>query len=132
MVNAIRAAQERYRAETLTYLDVSSSLATYYPTTTPAAVKVQWGGGTDAVSNKWRMLNVSTGGAVYYGYATIAGGPGAVTTTGLAIANAPTFPAAVEPWYLVQAKGNVDGDNDYSYCVASSFSNDIYWEKEGE
>ena len=137
MVSAIRAAEEAYRAETLSYLDVSGSLAKdkMYPTTDPSDVKVQWGAGADEVAKNWRILNVSTDGAVYYGYAVVAGPPGNVEPPGMP--GAPdfltvVFPVAVEPWYVVLAMGNVNGDSIYSYYMASSLSNEVYWVREGE
>ena len=132
MVGSIRAAQEAYRSETLTYLSVSTNLKTYYPTNSPTNKKVPWGG-TGNNADRWRMLNVTTDGAVYYGYAVVAGGPGTTPPAGdLEIKQKPTFTAVPEPWYVVQAKGNVNGDTVYSYAVATSFTNDIYRENEGE
>ena len=131
MVGAIRAAEESYRSETLSYLDVSTSLDNYYPTTTPKDQKVQWGGGTSEVARKWRVLNVTTDGAVYFGYSVIAGPPGPVVvkgTPGIPI----TTTTAVEPWYIIQAKGNVNGDSVFSYCIGTSFNNQLYWKNEGE
>lgn len=129
MVNGIRAAQEAYRAETLTYLNVSGSLNVYYPTNDVGAKKVPWDG-TGAIHDKWRILNVATDGSVLYGYATVAGSPGTITVTGSAFTI--DFPEAVEPWYVVQAKGDIDGDGDPSYYLATSFSNEVYWQNEGE
>jgi type IV pilus assembly protein PilA len=129
MVNGIRAAQEAYRAETLTYLNVSGTLTNYYPTTTPGTFKTQWGGDGNNVE-KWRILNVQADGAVMYGYAVVAGVPGEVEVTGLEFTA--DFPDAVEPWYVVQAKGDVDGDGTPSYYAATSFSNEVYWQNEGE
>jgi len=132
MVNGIRAAQEAYRAETLTYLNVSESLDTYYPTATPGAQKIQWGGGTGDVANRWRILNVTTDGAVYYGYAVIAGPPGTIEADGLDSQFDVALPTAVEPWYLVQAKGDINGDGIPSLYLGSSFSNQVFWVNEGE
>ncbi len=136
MINGIKAAQEAYRAETLTYLDVSGTLNTYYPSAAPLpAQKQQWGGGTTAVASNWRRLNVAVAGPVYFVYAAIAGNPGAVRTDGIEIANPPTFGNAVEPWYLIQAKADLDGDgagNPYTICMGSSFTTDIYCEGDGK
>jgi type IV pilus assembly protein PilA len=132
MVNGIRAAQEAYRAETLSYLNVSTNINTFYPTgASPTNKKVQWGGAGPDVA-RWRILNVTTDGAVYYGYACVAGGPGAIDLSAAEGFSTITAPDAIEPWYAVQAKGNVDGDSEYSYYFASSFSNEVYWLNEGE
>ena len=130
MVNGIRSAQEAYRAETLTYLDVSGSLDNYYPMDTPTNKKWGWGGGNNDKAAKWKMLNVTSDGPVMFGYATIAGPPGALRTPGLALKV--DLPEPQEPWYLIQAKGNVDGDDVFSHCVATSFSNEVLWDNEGE
>lgn len=138
VVNGIRAAQEAYRAETLAYLDVSSSLQNYYPTDDPTNKKVQWGAGTDAIAQRWRILNVTTDGPVYYGYSVIAGPPGTIDPVG--IENVWTgggqvtvnFPTAIEPWYVVAAKGDINGNGTYSYYLASSLDNQVYWQNEGE
>ncbi|HPB94590.1 MAG TPA: prepilin-type N-terminal cleavage/methylation domain-containing protein [Polyangiaceae bacterium] len=132
MVNGIRAAQEAYRAETLTYLNVSEKLSEYYPTKTPGAQKVQWGGGTDNIAKRWRILNVTTNGAVYYGYAVVAGLPGEVKVEGLDPLFNVTLPEAAEPWFIVQAKGDINGDGTPSLYLGSSFSNQVYWVNEGE
>lgn len=130
MINGIRSAQESYRAETLMYLNVSGSLDSYYPMTTPSAKKYAWGGGNDAIADRWRILNVTTDGPVMFGYATIAGGPGEVTASGLAITA--DIPDATEPWYIIQAKGDVDGNGVFSHCIATSMSNQLIWDNEGE
>lgn len=130
MVNGIRAAQEAYRAETLSYLKVSDDLEDYYPMATPGAKKVPWGGGTGTTADKWRILNVATDGAVMYGYATVAGPPGEVNPGGLVVTTA--FPDSAEPWYVVQAMGDIDGNSVFSHYVATSFSNEVFWRNEGE
>lgn len=134
MVNGIRAAQEAYRAETLSYLDVSTTLTNYYPAGTPSSQKVGWGGGTDDTAKRWRILNVATDGAVYYRYAVVAGPPGAIDGSAIGVDSefTVTFPTAVEPWYVVQATGDINGDGDFSLYLATSFSNDVFWVNEGQ
>ena len=132
MVNGIRAAEESYRAETLSYLNVSGSLDAYYPHASPGAFKTQWGGGSGQVADRWRVLSVTSDGPVYYGYAVIAGGPGDVVAPGLYSGFDSDLPVATEPWYIVQAMGNLNGDSIPSYYVASSFSNQGSWINEGE
>lgn len=134
MINGIKAAQEAYRAETLTYLNVSTSLTDYYPAATPpAAQKIAWGGGTSDTAKRWRVLNVAVAGPVYFVYASVAGGPGvALPSSGYDLTDVPTFAAPVEPWYLVKAKGDLDGDGSrYNVCVGSSYTTDIYCEGDG-
>jgi len=136
MVGSIRAAQESYRSETLNYLDVSTNgITSYYPSASPGAFKTAWGAGSDEQANRWRQLGVRPDGPVVYGYACRAGGASetiATKVSGLPLANAPTWPTPNEPWYVILAAGDVDGNGDFSYVVGSSFTGEIYIENEGE
>jgi len=136
-VQAIRAAQERYRAENLQYLDVSDDLTAYYPTTTPGDTLYSFYGQSSANNAaNWNRLRPQITGAVRFGYATVAGLPGvdgaAADYPTLELSGAVSWPTAVGPWYVVQAKGDLDGDGVYSLAVATSFSNIVSWEREGE
>jgi type IV pilus assembly protein PilA len=134
MINSIKAAQEAFRAETLGYLNVSGALNNYYPQKPPSntpPVKIAWGG-TGPGDTLWRMLNVSNTGPVMFGYATVAGPPGQVQVTGWDLKSAPNLGTATEPWYVIQATGNVNGDSVYSVYAATSFTNEIYVENEGQ
>ncbi len=132
MVGAIRAAQESYRAETLSYLNVSDGFSDYFPTGTVGNFKTLWDsapGHKDIV--RWRQLGARPDGAVYYGYLVGAGGAGAVIPA-LHLANKPTWPATTEPWYVIEAKGDVDGNGTYSWVAGSSFTGEIYVENQGQ
>lgn len=130
-IGSIKAAQESYRAETLSYLNVSTALDKFYPVQDPTDKKVAWGGAGNDDAN-WRRLNVAVDGPTYYGFACIAGLPGQAVTTGGIKTSIPTFPNPVEPWYLIQAKGNVDGDSVYMFALASSFTSGVYVENDDE
>src|SRR5438046_834529 len=75
MIGGIKAAQETYKDETFTYLDVSGALtkAAAYPAGfTPGPQKAQWGGsGTGAAG--FQTLGFTTASAVYFAYACTAG-----------------------------------------------------------
>ncbi|HEY6561632.1 MAG TPA: prepilin-type N-terminal cleavage/methylation domain-containing protein [Polyangiaceae bacterium] len=131
MVQSIRAAQERWFAETRTYFDVSTTMVSYYPMATPGENKYAWDqpGGNDFAN--WRMLNPSVSGPVQFGYTTRAGAPGA-TPPALNITNPPVWGPAQEPWYVIQATGDTNGDGVFAMFAASSFSLDFYAEKSGE
>lgn len=133
MINAIKAAEEAYRAETLTYLNVSTSLTDFYPEGAPLpAQKAQWGGGNTATAKNWRILNVTVPGPVYFGYSAVAGGPGEDLPTIADLKDKPTFDKPVEPWYLIEAKGDIDGDkSDFNVCLGSSYTTDVYCEGDG-
>jgi prepilin-type N-terminal cleavage/methylation domain-containing protein len=134
MVQSIRAAEERWRAENHGYLDVSSSLTSWYPMPNPDKTKWHWDqpGGADYA--KWRMLNPTVTGPVQAGYAVKAGKP----FTPMAAPNTlsqPPWPSAAnqsEPWFVIQAMADTDGDGDKSWFVAGSLNGEVYVENEGE
>jgi hypothetical protein len=130
MVGSIRAAEESYRAETMSYLNVSAGFSKFYPMDTPGARKWAWDmpGHTDRAA--WQQLGARSDGPVYYGYKVAAGVAGTVPPA-LDCAS-PTWPPTTEPWYVVEAKGDVDGNGVFSYVAGSSFTGEIYVEREGE
>jgi type II secretory pathway pseudopilin PulG len=135
MVGAIRSAEESYRAETLTYLNVTPGFSTYYPMGESNIGGKKWAWevtGATAEATAWRQLGARPDGPVYYGYRVAAGTVGQAIPGLTGLANPPNFPAPSEPWYVIQAKGDVDGNGIYSYVVGSSFTGEIYVENEGE
>jgi len=131
MVGAIRASQESYRAETLSYLDVSVGFNEYFPTGSVGNKKTGWDASAHKDYTRWRQLGARPDGAVYYGYLVGAGGAGAVPPA-LHLANKPTWPTTTEPWYVIEAKGDVDGNGTFSWVAGSSFTGEIYLEAQGE
>jgi type IV pilus assembly protein PilA len=131
MVGSIRAAQESYRAETLTYLNVSAGFNEYFPTGSVGNKKTGWDAAAHPDYTRWRQLGARPDGAVYYGYLVAAGVAGAVPPA-LHLANKPTWATTAEPWYVIEAKGDVDGNGTYSWVAGSSFTGEIYMENQGE
>jgi len=131
MVGAIRAAQESYRAETLSYLNVSDGFNDYFPTSSVGNKKTGWDAASHKDYTRWRQLGARPDGAVYYGYIVGAGAAGAVPPA-LHLTNKPTWKATTEPWYVIEAKGDVDGNGVYSWVAGSSFTGEIYLENQGQ
>lgn len=135
MLGAIKAAQEAYKDETFTYLNVSGSLSTYYPTNPHAGqVKVQWGGGPDELSQKWGALGVNPSGPVLFAYACVAGGADAIPTapgSDITVSNWPTA-AAGTPWYVAKAHADLDEGGNETVYVAPSFTTQIFSANEGQ
>ncbi len=141
MLAAIASAQEQYRAETHSYLDVSgekklSGYAKFYPATAPLKrAKAAWGGatGVDAdVAARWQMLGVKPTHPVHYIYGCAAGSVGdAVADPGMTISGFPTGGDG-QPWYIAQAVGDLDGDGEVGLWVLSSFSSQVFHTKEEE
>jgi len=130
MINAIRLAEESYKAESGVYLDIS---AAYCPTDGSQQVKASWEN-TTCASGKWAQLPVHADGPVQFGYAVYAGTtvaqPATVSANLISLAN---FNGAVRPWYVVHAKADLDGyGGNFSELAGSSFSGDIYTLNEGQ
>lgn len=132
MVGAIRAAEESYRAETLAYLQASENFAQFYPNhANIGKVKNQWDNKGHGDFAAWRQLGARPDGPVYYGYKVGAGTAGGKIPD-LDFASKPTWQTPTEPWYVIEAKGDVDGNGIYSWVAGSSFTGEIYLENQGE
>ena len=131
MIGSIKAAEEAFRNETYAYLNVSSSINTYYPNDPPGEYKRNWGYPSGNDYKKWMELGVQATGPVQYGYAVVAGAAGA-TPPDPGTKQKMTWPKTTEPWYVVKAAGDVDGNGVQSIFVSSSFTNRIYSENETE
>jgi type IV pilus assembly protein PilA len=130
MLNSIRAAQESFKDETFAYRNVSASLVTFHPGT-PNQSKRSWVTGT-AADNNWNQLGVRAGGPVQFAYACVAGGAGNPTPGLGTIANL-NYPAnPTSPWFIARATGDRDVDLVYAIFIASSFTDEIYSEREDE
>ena len=141
VVQAIRVAEERFRAENQRYLSVSgapTSVPTnYYPNATPDRTKRTFfrSSGED-LDKMWRLLDppLAPNQLVQFGYVVVAGPPG-VAMPAPHTASKPAWPAAsamADPWYLIEAKGNADGDDVDTLIVASSLNGELYIENEGD
>jgi type IV pilus assembly protein PilA len=131
MIQSIRAAEERWRAENQSYLDVSTAMDSWYPMKSPGRDKWAWVNPDGNDAGRWRLLNATAPGPVQFGYVVKAGEAGS-TPPKLLTKEQPDWPVSPEPWYLVQAKADADGDGDPAYFAASSYSGEIYVENEGE
>ena len=133
MVNTIRAAEESYRDETFKYRGLGDfTSGGWHPMETPGNRKYNWATtGTGDMTNIFRELGVETTSPVYYTYTVVAGDSGGTVPTP-PCGKAFTFPTPQEPFYVVVAKGDLDGDGRFSYVVSHSFSGEIYIENEGE
>ncbi len=145
MIGAIKAAQEAWRDETFQYLDASvSSFDSIYPQGEVGKVgkkKYSWQQTGDGVAANWRLLNVTSGQAVQYGYSCVAGTGAsadaawnAVTATNLLLetVSLDDLTKPTEPWYVVRAIGDLDEDGEYSTFVSMSFTSQIFSEREDE
>ena len=133
MIQSIAAAQERWRAESQRYLDVSSSLTTYYPRATPDTEIDPWEAATHDDFANWRKLNVTHPGMVQCVYTTVAGNAGTdPNVDGFTAMSLPDFGVQNEPWYLIHAKSDLDGDSHFGYFMVSSITGEVHVKDQGE
>ncbi len=143
MINAIRIAQETVKAETGAYVNLGMArMCPQGATSTPpadAGKKWGWSPGCNSGAGPWSLLPVQTDGPVRYGYGTTASTTPAQpvvvagfwdgTVNGATVA----WPVpAPQSWYVIAARGDMDGNSQYSHVVGSSFSNEVWVDREGE
>lgn len=137
VVQSIRAAEERWRAEHMTYLDVSAS-GLWFPRDPRDAPNTEQAffyppGSTAHIDNPlWLQLRPTIAGPVRFGYMVNAGAPGTDMTAAATEGPAVTWPEATDNWYVIQAIGDADWDGDLSYYRASSLDNEVFSVNHGE
>jgi type IV pilus assembly protein PilA len=131
MIGLIKTAQEAWREEFHAYADVSPTIDSYYPMTTPNNHKMNWLNPGHADYAKWNNLGVSTPNPVQFGYATKAGGPSdAYPATGTV--QTFTKPANGEPWFMVKAAGDRNEDGKFAIFISTDTMHEVYGENETE
>jgi prepilin-type N-terminal cleavage/methylation domain-containing protein len=133
MITSIKANQEAYKDETYAYLNVSQgSFPRLYPNETPGAFKAAWSNPTHPDFARWQQLGVDANGPVAFGYAVAAGAAGTAPPTLTTDQNLNYPVAPTEPWYVVVAQADHNDDDVLSLFVSSSFTREVYVEKEDE
>ena len=143
MVNAIRIAQESYRAETQVYANISPNLNTTYPAAVPlASFKTMWGAACGSQCNAspsptWLDLPVHPDGPLMFGYATTAGSAGQAPSPLSLTVNASTitFPnPSPTDWFVIA--GRLDQTNPpngvYCHVYGASWTKDVYVDNDAE
>lgn len=133
MVQSIRAAEERYRAENRTYLSISASLKDYHPVVNPDGKQRAFYTGTEK-DLKWKLLGPTVAGPVRFGYAVVAGASGVampVPDTELKPPWSGTSPT--NDWYVIEASsGDPDNDGKPCFVLTSSLNPEVYVENESD
>ena len=122
MLNEIRMKEETYRQSYGRYMGVGD----WFPGDYPEANPQPWAGNA-AVEKNWRMLGITpTGKNVYFQYRVGAGGPNVedldpddVNETGI---------STDRHWWYAQARGDLDGDSEFSFFELTSQREDIFTE----
>jgi len=133
VIKQIAVAEEHYRAENQVYLDVSSTGEDgWYPRKDPL-VNQKWTffRTADAETARWRILAPDIRQMVEFSFKANAGLP---TTAPTLDTTAITLPAnvAVEPWYVIQARADADGDGRWCMVAAASWSPEVISVDDGE
>ena len=137
-IQAIRVAEEQFRAQSGQYLSCSSfDTPAWFPMTAPGKVIYDWRPtGAHADKACWARLSIPRTSGTQYGYAVGAGRPGAVFPDDYPTLQTDTDPALPSPapdlWYVIQVRGDVDGDGTPMKGVATSYNGEVYLEKETE
>jgi len=137
---SIGAAQSNYKALHHEYLNVSPDLVTpasFYPVNVPGRQLANfWGQDTHPDFAQWINLAPVVPAYTQYGFATIAGLPPAANLAAVNLGPTqalPVWPATVtDPWYIVKAVGDLNGDGQQSMIIMSSLSSTVYQEFAGE
>ncbi len=139
MVQSIRAAEERYKAENRQYLSVngttlpsSKNPSGYYPAAPDGHARQFFRASTDtdSINKFWWLLNPTTSGYVQFGYAVVAGPPGSsMPAPDISGATAGTIN---DHWYLIQAAADNDQDGVYCVVVGTSLNGEVAVDNEGE
>ncbi len=141
MIQSIRAAEERWRGENLTYLNVTRT-GTWYPAAPAARTRrAFYNAGAcgvpmpDTDDCRWKLLNPTGLGPTEFGFMVTAGAPGTAMTepdTRARPAGWNNWPSNGDNWFVIQAIADADGDGVYAKFLASSIRGDVYRENEGE
>ena len=131
VIQALRASEESYLAENHVYLDVSTGAA-WYPNRTPNTNRAAWSASDHVDFARWKQLAPVVNRSVMFGYLVNAGSPGTVMPV-LQIANSPDLsqPQPLD-WYLIQAKGDTNGDGVPALYAATSITGETYVQNEGD
>jgi prepilin-type N-terminal cleavage/methylation domain-containing protein len=142
MMQSIRAAEERWRSENLTYLNVTRTSAWYPAAPTPKTKRSFYNSATcgvpipDTDDCRWKLLNpTKTGSSTEFGFMLTAGPPGAAMTDPDPKARPSgwtQWQANGDHWFVLQAVADFDGDGVYAKVVSSSIRGDVYHENDGE
>jgi len=138
-IQAIRAAEEAYAAENHVYLNVSTtgganpeSGSNWWPQITPGRGRSSWvASGSHPDAAAWLLLAPSVNHSVQFSYLANAGVAGKPITI-LKTTGSPTFPAPTQNWYVIQARGDTDGDGVFANYASTSMTGEIYSERDGE
>jgi prepilin-type N-terminal cleavage/methylation domain-containing protein len=135
LLEAIRSAEHMYMSENHGYLNVSlaNNGGQWYPQQNPTNQRAAWTNQTHLDWPQWSQLGLPLNKTVMFSYLVNAGVPGTTMPALAADFKAPpVFPVPPLDWYLIQAKGDTDGNGVFALYATTSLSNEIYSENDGD
>jgi prepilin-type N-terminal cleavage/methylation domain-containing protein len=135
LLEGIRSAEHMYMSENHSYLNVSlaNNGSQWYPQANPTNQRAAWMNHAHLDWPQWSQLGLPLNKMVLFSYLVNAGVPG---TTIPALSSAfkapPVVPVPPLDWYLIQAKGDTDGNGVFALYATTSLSNEIYSENDGD
>lgn len=143
MIQLIRHAETERKLDSMLYLGCSGcgangcapgggNLTSYYPMATPGTQKYAWDQPAHSDYGCWRLLNIRSDGGVRFGYAVVAGGAGDSVAQPVGFTSLPAMQQPNDPWFVIQAAGDRDGDGAKALLTANSWSNEVYVEDDTE
>jgi prepilin-type N-terminal cleavage/methylation domain-containing protein len=131
VVQAIRAAQERYRSENQVYLAENSTA--WYPTTGVGDKRASFIMADHAdYEELWKPLKPTVDRPVGFGYRVNSGLPGDALPDVATTRKFAPGTLVTEPWYVVQAQADADEDGTFCRVVASSMNPEVTIENDAE
>lgn len=133
LIEGIRAAEHMYQAENHVYLNASIAKggALWYPQA-PVNSRSAWLNSDHLDYPQWRQLGMPVNKTVMFGYLLNAGGPGVTMPTLAEFKSPPVFAIPQLDWYVIQAKGDTDGNGVFAMYATTSLTNEIYVENDGD
>ncbi|MET0791983.1 MAG: hypothetical protein ABW061_10725, partial [Polyangiaceae bacterium] len=132
-LQGMRAAEATYMSENHIYLNVSTSGngAAWYPAADPKNQRSRWMNSQHDDWKNWQKLGLPLDKTVAFSYLANAGGPGVAIPT-LQVTNGPVFAVPQVDWYVLQAKGDTDGNGVYALYATTSLTGELYSENDSE
>jgi prepilin-type N-terminal cleavage/methylation domain-containing protein len=131
VVQAIRGAEEAFRAENQVYLNVSTP-GSWYPSSGVGATVTTWEQKSHTDLARWQRLGARVTQPVQFGYQVNAGRAGEKLPALNIDAKSTNLGTPTDAWYLIQARADYDKDNVFCNVLANSFTPELYIEHEGE
>ena len=136
VIQALRSAEEAYSAENHGYFDVSTTNggANWYPILVPGTGRSSWVQKAHPDYDKgWRLLAPAVNQPVRFSYLLNAGGPQTNVPALQTGQDDPGFPKPMPlDWYVIQARGDTNGNSVFAMYSASSRNSEIVIKNEGE